>query len=47
MADAAVHTPIGVVRFALRQHEQIKSSFAGTLAAAMMDRARDTIIGKG
>ena len=34
MADAAVETPNDVVRFLVRQHEQIKSLFAETLAAS-------------
>lgn len=34
MADAAVQTPTDVVRFLVRQHEQIKSLFAATLAAS-------------
>src|ERR1700749_5162499 len=34
MADAAVQTPTDVVRFLVRQHEQIKSMFAETLAAS-------------
>jgi hemerythrin superfamily protein len=34
MADAAVQTPTDVVRFLVRQHEQIKSLFAETVAAS-------------
>lgn len=34
MTDAAVKTPTDVVRFLVRQHEQIKSLFAETLAAS-------------
>ena len=34
MADAAVKTPNDVVRFLVRQHEQIKALFAETLAAS-------------
>jgi iron-sulfur cluster repair protein YtfE (RIC family) len=34
MADAAVKTPTDVIRFLVSQHEQIKSSFAQTLATS-------------
>jgi hemerythrin superfamily protein len=34
MADAAVKTPTDVIKFLVGQHEQIKSSFAETLAAS-------------
>lgn len=40
MADAAVQTPTDVVRFLVRQHEQIKSMFAETLAACGQARER-------
>lgn len=40
MADAAVETPDDVVRFLVRQHEQIKSLFAETLAASGKARER-------
>lgn len=40
MADAAVQTPDDVVRFLVRQHEQIKSLFAETLAASGKARER-------
>ena len=40
MADAAVQTPTDVVRFLVRQHEQIKSMFAETLAASGQARER-------
>jgi hemerythrin superfamily protein len=40
MADAAGQTPTDVVRFLVRQHEQIKSLFAETLAASGQARER-------
>jgi hemerythrin superfamily protein len=40
MTDAAVQTPTDVVRFLVRQHEQIKSLFAETLAASGKARER-------
>ena len=40
MADAAVQTPDDVVRFLVRQHEQIKSLFAETVAASGEARER-------
>lgn len=40
MADAAVQTPTDVVRFLVRQQEQIKPLFAETLAASGKARER-------
>jgi len=40
MVEAAVQTPTDVVRFLVRQHEQIKSLFAETVAASGKARER-------
>jgi hemerythrin superfamily protein len=43
MADAAVQTPNDVIRFLVKQHEQIKSLFAETLAASGKARERNFV----